>query len=90
MEYKNELIPRNDDCRCGCDGCAGECDVYTDISIPLEIEPEAKIGEVKVECCGDPSVKMEPVKHGCYKIVITQKIIIKIPVCYEVKVKTDC
>ncbi len=87
MEYKNDMYkgfekPEDD---CDKDGCVKECNLYTGVSVPVEIEPEANVGKIDVECCGDPVIKNECSYDKKHKIVITQKFMIKIPVCYQVK-----
>lgn len=53
---------------------------YADVSIPIEICPDASLGDIKTECCGEPYIKCEgePCSNSC-NIVITQSIKIKIP-----------
>ena len=86
MEYKNDLLdlrPERPERPCGCEhGCERET------KVPVEFEPTAKVGEVEVECCGDPEVKCECTHEGTIKVVIAQNLFIKVPVCYDVKVKT--
>ena len=91
MEYKNDLIERRPDRPekpCGCDGCERETKVHTNVKFPVEFEPTAKVGEVEVECCGDPEVKCECTHDGTIRVVIAQNLFIKVPVCYDVKVRT--
>ena len=59
---------------------------YADITLPVEIKPDAKVGEIKLECCGEPSVtcKKGQSKDVC-EIKINQKICVKIPICYKVE-----
>ncbi len=88
MDYKNDIAPR---CEQNCaDGCEKECAVYTAVSVPVEITPTAKVGDISVFCGGDPEIDVDT--KGCtYKVTITQKILIKIPVTYCVKTKAfDC
>lgn len=93
MEYKNDLMdrrPEKPERPCGCkDGCEKECNVHTNVKLPVEFEPEANIGRVEVECCGDPEVCCECTHEGTVKVIITQNLFVKIPVCYEVKVKSS-
>ena len=73
-------------------GCErGECTKTAfqnaEISVPVEIVPEAKIGNVETECCGEPTVICRDGHCGdkC-EVTIIQKLCIKIPVTYKVKV----
>ena len=54
---------------------------YADISIPVEVRPNAVVGPIETECCGEPSVVCAPddCGEGC-RIIITQRVRIKIPV----------
>lgn len=81
MEYKNDLVQHG--CKCD-DTCKKDCEVYAGISVPIEIEPEAKVGEISVECYGEPIVDTENCGKS-YKIVITQQVYVKIPITYSVK-----
>ena len=59
---------------------------YADISLPMELKPDVKVGKIEMECCGEPDItckKTDP-KDKC-EFVITQKICLKIPVCYKVE-----
>ena len=91
MEYKNDLLDRRPEYPekpCGCEnGCERETKVHTNVKVPVEFEPNARIGEVEVECCGDPEVKCECTHEGTIRVVIEQNLFIKVPVCYDVKVK---
>lgn len=58
---------------------------YADISVPIELKPNATIGCIESECCGEPSVycKENYTGNSC-EITVTQKILIKIPVEFNV------
>ena len=75
MEYKDDMFkPEERPC---CDGCDKECELFTGVNVPVEIEPDAKVGKIDVECCGEPEIKIERC-HDCkQKIVITQKFFVK-------------
>lgn len=98
---KNSYYPLVDgikpaDTDCSGDGCSRTGYQYAEISLPIEIEPGTKLGEIKTECCGEPTVKCRTCEDGMRcEVIITQKICIKIPVCYSVKAcagkeKTEC
>lgn len=55
-----------------------------DVSLPVRLRPSAVIGEIRTECCCEPSVSVRPLgcgRCGC-EIVITQTVCISIPVEY--------
>ena len=91
MEYKNDIPerrPEKPEEHCGCkDGCERECSVHTNVNVPVELEPEAKIGKVVVDCCGEPEVCCECTHEGTIRVIISQNLFVKIPICYEVKIK---
>ncbi len=84
------------DCDCTQDECIKVGYHYASISVPIELTPSTTLGDVVVECCGEPIVECCEAK--CDKkceVTITQKVSIKIPVCYQVKAcmgetKCDC
>lgn len=57
---------------------------YADISVPVELKPNAIIGKIKTECCGKPLIccKENSISNTC-EITITQKVCIKIPISYS-------
>lgn len=61
---------------------------YADLCIPVEIKPEAVIGEIRAECCGRPNItcREKPYCKTC-EITIEQKIRIKIPIKYTASAK---
>ena len=83
MEYKNELVNHRHDCDCK-NGCDKNCEVYAEVSVPVELMPEARVGDIDVTCCGDPTVETE-CGGAAYKIVITQQLLVKIPISFTVK-----
>ena len=57
-----------------------------DISIPLEICPDAKLGRIETECCGEPYIQCEHEPCGSnLNIIVTQSVKIKIPVKFAIK-----
>lgn len=67
----------------------GECTnisyQYAAVSLPVEIKPTAKMGEIEVECLGDPF--MECRENRCKKtceVTILQNIRVRIPITYKV------
>lgn len=71
---------------------------YLDVTVPVSIKPDADVGEIEVECCGEPVVRCsddkKPGKDTC-RLYIVQKIAVKIPVIYKLctdvgESMTDC
>lgn len=97
MEYKNDMNkgyekPEDTEDK---GGCYKECNLYTGVSLPIEIEPRAKVGDVEIDCVGDTEVKKECCRDNVHRITITQQFCIKIPVCYLIRTtigdcETDC
>ncbi|MGN0487638.1 MAG: hypothetical protein ACI4HO_00075 [Ruminococcus sp.] len=81
----NEVSAEN--CSCGDDGCTKTTRQYADISVPLELKPDASLGDVSVECYGEPTVvcRENRYNNSC-KITVNQKIALIIPIHYEVDV----
>ena len=92
MEYKNDLNDRRTEMTekpCGCtDNCAKECNIYTNVKVPVECVPQANIGKIEVGCCGEPEVTCECTRDCGVRVVLSQSLFVKIPVCYDVKVRT--
>ena len=90
MDYQNlpgPLLPQEAAVSCDCPnrGCTKTGIQYADISTPIDIKPHATIGEIETECLGEPEISC--IEKNCdkpCKIVISQKIRIKIPVQYNV------
>ena len=68
-----------------------------EISVPVDIFPEAEIGRIETEFCGDPVVKCDEIScmPGKCRLVIAQKICVRLPVKYSIKTNvgesiTDC
>lgn len=83
-------------CECRESDCMTTSYQYSNVAVPVEITPTAIVGEIKTECCGEPTVlcKENKCKNSC-EIVIKQKIRVEIPIIYKVKTcvgesKTDC
>lgn len=70
---------------------------YVEVSVPVDFRPETRVGKIETELCGEPVVMCDECKKkpDVCKLVIAQKVCIKIPVCYSFKAevgesKTDC
>lgn len=69
-----------------CDKCDNDAVQFVDISVPVEICPDVKLGRIETECCGDPFVQCECEPCGSnLSIVVTQSVKIRIPVEFNVK-----
>ncbi len=73
---------------CDCpkpDGCEKTGYQYMDIRVPVEIQPDASVGKIEVECCGEPTVccKENPTGNAC-EITIVQSVCLKFPIQYHV------
>ena len=78
-DYKEEYDRK----RCDCDKKAEH---FIDIALPIEICPDADLGKIETECCGEPCIECEQEPCGSsMSIIITQSVKIKIPVRFGVK-----
>lgn len=87
MEYRNipTLKSNTDLCDCPDDGCIKTGVQYANVSTQIDVAPQVKVGDVEAECLGTPEV--DCVDNNCNKmsrIIVTQKIQIKIPIEYNV------
>ncbi|MGN1443392.1 MAG: hypothetical protein ACI4XE_06035, partial [Acutalibacteraceae bacterium] len=74
-----------EECDCTQDSCVKAGYRYAEISVPIELKPNTALGEVVVECCGEPDIDCCEDKNAerC-EITVTQKVSIKIPIYYQV------
>ena len=63
-------------------GCVGFGTQYADVALPVKLSPIAKTGKIITECCGEPSVTLNPCSCGGCAILIRQTIRMTIPVEY--------
>lgn len=81
--------PRKPQPPCDCsdsDGCEKVGYQYADICVPVEIKPDAEIGRIETECCGEPDISCKQNREDCTcEVRIVQKICIKIPIRYSVE-----
>ncbi len=80
-----------------CDDCKKYSKHFIDITTPVDITPEVRVGDVEIECCGDPIVICDKDRKNCNAchLVFVQKISIKVPIRYDFKADvgescTDC
>lgn len=73
---------------CSGQPCTTTACQYADVCIPVEVNPNAVIGEIQTECCGRPSVncRENSTRRNC-EITIEQKIRIRIPIRYSATAK---
>ncbi len=76
---------------CPPDKCCNTGFEVAKVSLPIEILPQTFVGDVDVDCFGEPCVTCEcdPCGSSC-RVVITQRIKIKIPYKIGVKAITGC
>ena len=77
------------DCDCCDDGydCMKTEYQYADVSIPIKISPDIKVGKITSECTGKASIcYCENCCENSCEFTVTQKIKIKIPIEYNVNV----
>ncbi len=90
---KCEDYGRHDDCdnhddydKHGKFDCDKKAEQVVDISLPIEVCPEADLGKIETECCGKPCIECEQEPCGSsLSIIITQSVKIKIPVKFGIK-----
>lgn len=81
----NTFDYQNDYCKapCECSQCSYQ---LASVSTPIEICPEASLGCIETECCGEPYIECEHEPCGSsLNLVVTQKIKIKIPVTVGIR-----
>ena len=81
--YETEKRPEEHNC--SKDECVKMGYQYANVSSPIQLKPNIKIGDIDVECCNEPVVECCDCKcDSKCEITITQKVCIKIPICYEI------
>lgn len=69
--------------KCDCDK---KVEQYVDISVPIEVCPDADLGKIETECCGEPKIECEQEPCGSsLSIIITQSVKIRVPVRFGIK-----
>jgi len=68
--------------------CRKNAHQYTDIVLPVKLEPVTIVGEITTECCGEPSVVCKNTcdchNNNVCELVITQTISVVIPIEFGV------
>lgn len=58
---------------------------YADVSVPIQIMPNAQIGEITAEACGEPIIECRPCKYKAgVEITVTQRLSLNIPLTYRI------
>lgn len=91
MDQSQSSLPTQKDnnrqCECAEDGCLSVSRQYAEISVPIELKPNATFKDVSVECCGEPSfVCRENRCNNTCQITVRQKISITMPIHYQVDI----
>ena len=75
----------NVECKGSYDECVKTGYQYANVSVPIELKPSTKIGDIVVECCSEPVVDCceNKCENKC-EITVTQKVCIKIPIHYQI------
>lgn len=56
-----------------------------DISVPVEIKPKATVGNIEINCCGNPEVKCKRNEYkNALELTFVQRISISLPISYRV------
>ncbi len=83
MDKRYEIYP-DADCGFKKDECKKTAKQYIDINVPIDIAPDAEIGKIDMECCGEPElICRECGKRNVCRLELVQKVCIKIPVKYS-------
>ncbi|SHK44175.1 hypothetical protein SAMN02745243_02955 [Hespellia stercorisuis DSM 15480] len=69
-----------------CSTCTSVTSHYAAVSVPLKLHPYATVGELEMECCGEPVITLRPSQGtnsscGC-ELTVTQTICVRIPLEY--------
>lgn len=86
MAYESAYLPeQTGNCPCSKDGCEKIGYQYADICIPIDLKPDAALGNVTVECCGEPCLEcLEHSGQNACKVIVTQKVNVRIPIRCQV------
>ena len=84
MNDSERYMPDHESCDCQQSECGKMACQYADVCVPIELKPNATIGKVETECCGDPYVLCRQKSGNMCEILIKQRVEIRIPVTYSV------
>ena len=83
---------------CDCLKCIKAVNRQAEVSTPLSIGIDAKIGDVEICCGSDPSLVVTDCCNGC-SLTVIQRLKLRMPVSYEAEIRecgsgttctTDC
>lgn len=74
---------QNPQCGCGEEACKRIINQKADVSVPIEITPDAIVGRIQFECLGNPQIDNDQCGDSC-RIVVTQRISVRIPIQFNV------
>ncbi|MBC3515220.1 hypothetical protein H8K20_02280 [Neobittarella massiliensis] len=89
------MAPSRDKKRDGCEnrpdtkrpGCARTTCTYTQVELPISIQPAAQVGDIRLTCCGEPSVCCRRTCDGSCLLTFTQQLRVEVPVTYSATVE---
>lgn len=64
--------------------CKKNVNQYTEITLPIKLEPITAVGEIETECCGEPHVVCKTSCDSHSELFITQTIKLTIPIEYRI------
>lgn len=78
------------------DSCTNVVYQIVDVGLPISLTPTVNVEHVKIQCCGEPRLELQPTECGCrLELKVTQTIAYKIPIEYSIEsclgdVTTEC
>lgn len=77
--------PMKQQCECSQDNFTKMGCQFMDISVPIQLKPEAALDKVEIECCDKPTVNCcNNCCNNTIEVVVTQKLRVKFPIHYTV------
>lgn len=73
---------------CDCLKCIKAVNRQAEVSTPVSIGINARIGNVEICCDSDPSLVVTDCCNGC-KLCVKQRLNLRIPIKYEAKVDAE-
>ena len=85
LSYMPNPTPTKQPCECSQDNCTKIGCQFVDISVPIQLKPDATLDKVEIECCGEPTVSCQDnCCQNTVEVTITQKVRVKFPIHYTV------
>lgn len=74
--------------------CRTVIDREARVQTPVDVKVIARLGDVELQCCGEPATAVTDCKDGC-RLLVVQHLNVRIPLYYEAVVsacrsETDC